>query len=332
MPSINGFPVGPMGFGLMGFTWRTEQTPDEQAFEVMDYAVEHGVTFWNGGEFYGMDPPTANLMLLARYFKKRPENANKVFLSIKGGIDETFAPRGDEESISKSVNNVLKHLDGTKKLDLFECARVDSSVPIEEQMKILKKFVDAGKIGCVGLSEASADTIRRAHSVLPIAAVEAEYSLLSRDIEENGVLSTCKNLDIPVIAYSPIARGLLTGTVKKAEDLQRFTNAFPFLNYLDRFQPEVFEKNLNCIQALEAQAKSYNQTLPEMAISFLIAVGEGKVIPIPGATHVGRLEQNLKAVSKPLSAAQVKEIYATLHKFPVAGYRYNEQLETTLNV
>ncbi|WBW73139.1 pyridoxal reductase [Schizosaccharomyces osmophilus] len=332
MPTVNGFSVGPVGFGLMGFTWRTEQTPDEQAFETMDYAVEHGATFWNGGEFYGMNPPTANLMLLARYFETRPENANKVFLSIKGGIDSTLTPRGDKENIGKSIKNVLKHLRGTKKLDLFECARVDSKVPIEEQMKTLKKFVDAGDIGSVGLSEASANTIRRAHAVLPLAAVEAEYSLWSREVEENGVLSTCKSLNIPLIAYSPVARGLLTGTVKKIEDLERFTKSFPFLHHLDRFQPETFKKNLTCIHALEAQAESYNLTLPEMAISFLIAVGEGKVIPIPGATNVARLKQNLKAALKPLSPVQVKEIYATLEKFPIAGYRYNEQIEPTLNV
>ncbi|EPY51202.1 pyridoxal reductase Plr1 [Schizosaccharomyces cryophilus OY26] len=332
MLAINGFPVGPIGFGLMGFTWRYQQIPDEQAFEAMDYAVEHGATFWNSGEFYGLDPPTANLDLLARYFEKRPENANKVVLSVKGGMDETMSPRGDEESVCKSVRNVLTHLRGTKKLDLFECARVDPNVPIEDTMKTLKKFVDAGEIGSVGLSEASAETIRRAHAVLPIAAVEAEYSMWSREIEENGVLSTCKSLNIPIAAYSPLARGLLTGAVKTKDDLEKIVSSLPFYEHFDRFQPEIFEKNLACVEALEAQAKSYNQTLSEMALSFLITVGEGNIIPIPGATNAQRIEQNLKAASKPLSATQVKEIYATLDKLPIVGHRYNQHFEPTLSV
>ncbi|EPX73555.1 pyridoxal reductase [Schizosaccharomyces octosporus yFS286] len=249
----------------------------KQAFEALDYAVEHGATFWN---------------------------SDKVFLSVKGAVDSNCHPHGDEELLTTSIHNILTTLRNTKKLDLFD----------------------------VGLSEASATTIRRAHAVLSIVAVEVEYSLCSREIEENDVLSTYKESNIPLIAYSPLDMGLLTDAMKKKEELERFTAAFPPVHCFDRFQPETFEKNFECLHALQALAKSYYRTLPEMALSFPITMVEGMVIPIPGATNVTLLAQNLNAVSKPLSTAQIKEIYAALEKYPIAAYRYSEQLQSILLV
>nr|BAA13866.1 unnamed protein product [Schizosaccharomyces pombe]BAA34350.1 pyridoxal reductase [Schizosaccharomyces pombe] len=333
MPIVSGFKVGPIGFGLMGLTWKPKQTPDEEAFEVMNYALSQGSNYWDAGEFYGVDPPTSNLDLLARYFEKYPENANKVFLSVKGGLDfKTLFLVGNRTSFPRSVENVIAHLRGTQKLDLFQCARVDPNVPIETTMKTLKGFVDSGKISCVGLSEVSAETIKRAHAVVPIAAVEVEYSLFSRDIETNGIMDICRKLSIPIIAYSPFCRGLLTGRIKTVEDLKEFAKSFPFLEYLDRFSPDVFAKNLPFLQAVEQLAKKFGMTMPEFSLLFIMASGNGLVIPIPGSTSVSRTKSNLNALNKSLSPEQFKEAKEVLSKYPIYGLRYNEQLAGTLSV
>ncbi|KAL2313152.1 Pyridoxal reductase [Schizosaccharomyces pombe] len=333
MPIVNGFKVGPIGLGLMGLTWRPKQTPIKQAFELMNYALSQGSNYWNAGEFYGINPPTANLDLLADYFEKYPKNADKVFLSVKGGTDfKTLAPHGDPESVTKSVKNALTRLRGKKKLDLFQCARVDHKVPIETTMKALKAFVDSGEISCVGLSEASAESIKRAHAIVPIAAVETEYSLFSRDIEKNGILDTCTQLSIPIIAYAPFCHGLLTGRVKTAEDLKDFTKAFPFLRNMDKFNPKVFDKNIPFLKAVEQLAQKFGMSMPEFALNFIIANGKGMIIPIPGSTTVQRAESNLSALKKSLSSEQLEEAKKVLDKHQIFGLRYNKQLESTLSI
>jgi pyridoxine 4-dehydrogenase len=184
----------------------------------MKAALANGANFWNGGELYG--PPHANsLQLLNAYFTEYPEDADKVVLSIKGGLTATLAPDGTEEGVRRSVENCVKILDGKKTIDIFECARVDRNVPIEDTMRALVKLKDEGKIRGIGLSEVRAETIRRAAAVAPIAAVEIELSLTSRDVLTNGVASTCAELGIPIVAYSPLGRGLLTGRFRSTSDI-----------------------------------------------------------------------------------------------------------------
>lgn len=183
----------------------------------MKAAVNSGSNLWNGGEFYGT-PEYNSLHLLNRYFTKYPEDADSVVLSIKGGL-RNMAPDGSPEGIRASVDNTLKLLNGKKTLDIFECARVDPKTPIETTIAALAEYVKAGKIKGIGLSEVKAETIRRAHKVHPIAAVEVEISLWATEPLSNGVVDVCAELGIPVVAYSPIGRGFLSGQIKKVEDI-----------------------------------------------------------------------------------------------------------------
>lgn len=177
----------------------------------MKAALDGGAVMWNGGEIYG--PPDANsLHLLNKYFTKYPDDADKVLLSIKGGLtikDGHPVPDGSEENTRRSVDECLKVLDGKKKLDLFECARVDPKTPIEETMKVLNTYIKEGKLGGISLSEIGEKSIRKAASVAKISAVEIEFSMYSTEIFTNGVAKACKELDIPIVAYSPLGRGML---------------------------------------------------------------------------------------------------------------------------
>lgn len=223
MASLVGKKIGPYGYGLMGLTWRANPASDEQAFAAMKAALESGANFWNGGEFYG--PPNASsLHLLNRYFTKYPEDADKVVLCIKGCNDmntDNLQPRGDEAFVTQSVENCLRILDGKKKIDIFESARVDKVTPIEETIGALAKFVKAGKIGGIGMSECSAASIERAWKVHPIASVEVELSLWEDTVLSNGVANTCAKFGIPLIAYSPLGQGFLTGQLKTPDDIPK---------------------------------------------------------------------------------------------------------------
>lgn len=182
-----------------------------------------------------------------RYFTRYPEDADKVVLSVKGAVNlATYTIDASPEGIKKSVENILSILDGKKKLDIFQSARVDKNVPIEDTIRAVAEYVKAGKIGGIGLSEASATTIRRAHAVHPIAGVEVEFSLWATEILQNGVAATCAELDIPIIAYSPLGRGFLTGKIRSSDDIPDGE----FRKTLDRFQPESFEKNLKLVDEI----------------------------------------------------------------------------------
>jgi pyridoxine 4-dehydrogenase len=171
--------------------------------------LKYGANFWNGGELYGT-PERNSLHLLNEYFTKYPKDSEKVVLSIKGGlIPGEHAPDGSEANIQRSIDECLRVLDGRKFLDLFECARVDPKTPIETTITAINKYVEAGKLGGISLSEVGEQTIRKAAKVAKISAVEVEFSLWSTDILTNGVAKACSELNIPIIAYSPIGRGFL---------------------------------------------------------------------------------------------------------------------------
>lgn len=191
-----------------GLTWRPKPCPQEQAFEAMRAALAAGCNFWNGGDFYGK-PEYNSLVLLERYFAKYPEDADKVVLSVKGAVGPTGAkPDGSAEEINRSINGILKQLNGRKRLDLFECARRDPNTPMEVTFGAMQKFIDEGKLGGISLSEVNAQTIHAAVKITKVAAVEVELSLFSTEVLENGVVAACAQYDIPLIAYSPIGRGV----------------------------------------------------------------------------------------------------------------------------
>ncbi|KAK9237437.1 NADP-dependent oxidoreductase domain-containing protein [Lipomyces kononenkoae] len=323
-------PIGPVGFGLMGLTWRPIQMPDDRAFATMKRAIEHGATFFNGGEFYGTPVPTLNLDLINRFFTKYPEYADKVVLSIKGGVDpKTFTPDGSAEFVRKSVENCIKHLGTAKKLDLFECARVDHKVPIETTVSAIGDLVKEGLIGGISLSEVKAETIRRAAAVHKISAVEIEYSLWATEARDLGVLSTCAELGIPVVAYSPLGRGFLTGQVRSRRDLGEGDLRL----HLDRFSEENFPVNLQLVDELTKFAQKKGIKPSQLAISWIKKHEEVipglEIIPIPGATTIDHVDENLAQVV-PMTDEEFAEIGAVLDKIEIKGGRYNAQAEARL--
>lgn len=200
--------------GLTGFSWRTEVISTDDAIEVMKQTLEYKANFWNGGNFYGTREYNS-LHILKAYFEKYPEDKGKVVISIKGGTNPaTHNPDASPDNIKKEIDYCLEML-GDTKLDIFEAARVDPKVPIEETVKAIQEYVDAGKVGGVALSEVSAESIRRAAKAIApakIAAVEVELSLFSTDIFTNGIAQACADLEIPIVAYSPLGRGFLVST------------------------------------------------------------------------------------------------------------------------
>ncbi|KAK9474800.1 NADP-dependent oxidoreductase domain-containing protein [Dipodascopsis tothii] len=316
------FNLGKQGFGLMNLTWRPKVTPDEQAFAVIKKAIDLGATFLNSGEFYGVDPPEANLLLLNRFFTKYPELASKTVLSVKGAMDnKTLAPKGTPEGIRESVDNILKALGGTKKLDLFECARVDKTVPIETTMATLGELIKEGKVGGISLSEVGPETIRRAAAAHKIEAVEVEFSLWSLEARELGVLQTCGELGIPVVAYSPLGRGFLTGSVKSRADIP----AGDMRLIMERFSEENFPINLKLVDELHKIAAEKGVAPSHLALAWIKKneqyIPGLKIVPIPGGTTVAQVEENFAAYPE-LTDAEYERLETVLKTFEVKGGRY----------
>ncbi|ROT39837.1 aldo/keto reductase [Sodiomyces alkalinus F11] len=320
MPQIAGQEIGPRGFGLMNFTWRSDPVPDEQAFETMRAALDNGMNFWNAGEFYGT-PEVNSMTLLNRYFEKYPEDADRVVVSMKGGLRPDLVPDGSPENIRRSLDFTLEKLGGRKKIDVFECARRDPNVPLETTFGVIEEeYIKTGKVGGICLSEVSAATIREAAKITTIAGVEVELSLFSTDVVSNGVAAACAELGIPLIAYSPLGRGMLTGRFKTAADIP----TADVRHHLPRFQPENFETNLRLIRQVEDLAAKKGCTPAQLALGWLNSLsrrpGMPTIIPIPGSTTVDRVVENAKLVD--LTDEEMAEIDATLAKFEVAGARY----------
>ena len=321
MPEICGSEVGPIGYGLLGLTWRQgREPPQEQSIAAMRAAIENGCTLWNGGEFYG--PPNANsLILLRKYYEKYPEDADKVVLNIKGGCEKDLTPNGSPEFVRKSMENCLNTLGPKGKIDMFECARRDRNVPLKDTLGELAKLVNEGKIGGVALSEVNADTIREAASVTKIVAVEIELSLWSTEPLTNGVAAACAELQIPIIAYSPIGRGMLTGQIKSFDDIPDTD----IRRRLPRFQPENFEVNIKLVKELEKLAKKKQCTPAQLALGWLRCLshkdGMPEIFPIPGATTPERVKENATLVD--LTEEEMKEIDEILSSFKVVGDRYH---------
>ena len=320
---------GPTGLGLMGLTWREKSTPDDQAFAVLSAAIDNGVVFWSTAEFYGMPDPTEGLQLVRRYFEAHPENKDKVTLFVKGCSDlKTMAPTNTRDGVRQSAANCLAVLGGAKSIDVFGPTRMDPSVPLMETMTALRELVDEGKIGGTGLSEIGAATLEKAHAIAPLSLVEVEFSLWSTEILNNDVASTAKRLDVPIIAYSPLGRGFLTGQIRSPSDIP----AGDIRLYLDRFQPENFNKNLELVEKLQQAASRKHVTPAQLALSWVRAhantSGVGAVVPIPGATVASRVEENTKVVE--LSAEEKTELDNIIGSFSVQGGRYNDMLEGTL--
>jgi pyridoxine 4-dehydrogenase len=231
--SANGIPL----CRLLNLTNPARNLPTEDAIAVMKAALNGGANLWNGSEHYG--PSDYNsLHLLKAYFTKYPEDVDKVVISMKAGFDRnTRRPHVDAVSLRSYIDRCLEVADGKYRIDILVAGRLDRNVPVEETVGAIAEYVKAGKIGGVGISECSAASLRKAAKVTPIAVAELELSLFETHILQNGAREACKELGIPIIAYSPIARGFLTGQIRKYEDMDEND----FRRHLPRFRPENFE-------------------------------------------------------------------------------------------
>lgn len=320
MATITNKPAGLIGYGMMNLTWRPEPIPDPQAFATMKAALEAGSNMWNASPFYGT-PEANSLLLLNRYFTKYPEDAEKVILSVKDAqIPGQMKISGARDDLRRSIDRCLKMLDGKKFLDIFEMARQDADTPLKESVDTMAEYVKAGKIGGIGLSEVSPEQIRANHFLHPVAAVEVELSLQTPDILDNGVAATCGELGIPIVAYSPLGRGLLTATMTKPEDL----DAGDIRHRLPRFGHENMEKNAQMGAELQKIAKAKGCSPAQVAIAWARSwekkPGMPTIIPIPGSTTAERATENGKIVT--LNAEEIEEIDALRKRNVAVGERY----------
>ncbi|CDK25899.1 unnamed protein product [Kuraishia capsulata CBS 1993] len=321
---------GTTGLGLMNFTWKPTPTKFEDAFKIMLQAIEQGATFWNAGEFYGMNSSELNLELLQAFFAKYPETRSKVVISVKGGLKQMI-PDSSRENLIKSVDNIIRFFPGNY-IDLFEPARLDGKVPIEEVVSTLAELVKAGKIRGISLSEVNAETLRRAAKVHQISAVEVEFSLVTRNPLENGLLKTAFENNVTVVAYSPLGRGFLSGHLKSLADLPEND----IRRHMDRFNTEeYFNHNLKFLERLEPIAAKKGITLAQLALAwvryFSGKPGFPQVIPIPSvSTSVERLIENVTDVG--LTEAEFKEVQEVVDSFEIKGGRANAMMETFMDM
>ncbi|MBW0494129.1 hypothetical protein O181_033844 [Austropuccinia psidii MF-1] len=332
---IAGQSLASIGYGLMRLTWTPNPPSEEKAFEAILTFLKSGGNLLNTGEFYGNPPDhlNDNLELLARFFNAYPQWAQegKCFISAKGGMNldngKINAPDGSMEGLRRSVENINKKLGGQKKMDLFQMARVDQTRPIEEVIKNMKVLINEGHFKHIGLSEASAQTIRRAHAVHPIAAVEVEYSPWALEIESNGVLDICKELGIVIIAYSPLGLGMLTGKIKSPDDIP----LGDMRHHFERFQPENFYHNLKLAQDIEEVANRKGSTPTQITLSWLLAQCN-LIIPIPGSSRAEGVKEALGSLKVQLSDEETKKIREVVDKADIKGVRYNAHHQASLFV
>jgi pyridoxine 4-dehydrogenase len=314
--------VAKVAHGLMMLTWKPTKVPDEDAFAAIKAGVDAlppGVKMLiNSGEFYGQGLTVANLELVARFFEKYPEYADRTFLSVKGGlIPGELGVDGSRENLRRSVDNILKALRETKKLDLFQSARRDPNYEIEHYAEVFNEMVKEGKFDYIGLSEVGAETVRRAQKVTRVAVVEIEVSLQAYEQETKDVIATCKELGIAVAAYSPLGRGLLTGQIKGRQDFEEGD----FRRVLDRFQDDNIGHNLQLVEGLTKIANRKGITVAQLSIAWVGALGS-HIIPLPGSSNVKRTLENLSAGDVELSTEDLGEIAQLLEEYPRKGARY----------
>ncbi|KIO25908.1 hypothetical protein M407DRAFT_24762 [Tulasnella calospora MUT 4182] len=302
-----------IGLGLMTLTWGPDAS-DERSFGIIKTAIEltppDQKLFLNSAEFYGEDRDVANLEMLSRFFAKFPELADRTFLSVKGTM--SAAP----EAIIRSVTKCLNALKGHKKIDLFQCCRVDPTIPVESAIKTLANLIKEGKFDHIGLSECSAGTLRRANAVHPITAVEIEISPFSYEDETRAVISASQELNVTVIAYSPLGHGFLTGKFNK-EDL----GARDIRRNLARFQDDAMAHNQKIVDILAAAADARSITAGQLCIAWVAALGSN-IVPLPGTTKVDRLRENMKAIDLVLTFDDLSQLTEALAKIEVRGGRY----------
>jgi aryl-alcohol dehydrogenase-like predicted oxidoreductase len=309
--------VSEMGFGCMSISANYGPAADRnQGIEVIRAAHAKGVTFFDTAEVYG---PYANEELVGEALAPIRD---KVAIATKFGFDSENSGtlNSERKHIRKVVEESLKRL-RTDRIDLYYQHRVDPKVAIEDVAGAVKDLIKAGKVLHLGLSEASAKTIRRAHAVQPVTAVQTEYSLMQRDPEKNGVLATCEELGIGFVPWGPIGQGYLTG---KIDARTKFDPQMDMRSGFPRFSPENIAANMPIVDLIRRFAEKKNATPAQISLAWLLAQ-KPFIVPIPGTRNIDHLNENLAAINVQLTPADLGEIDAAFSKIKVHGGRMNEE-------
>ena len=309
-----GLEVSALGLGCMGMSEFYGRADERDALATIDRSLELGITFFDTADAYG---PFTNEQLLGRALAGRRDGvvlATK-FGNVRGAGGERLGIRGDREYVHAACHASLRRL-GVDHVDLYYQHRVDPSVPIEETVAAMAELVEAGKVRHLGLSEASVETLRRAHAVHPITALQSEWSLWSRD-PEDGTIDACRELGIGFVAYSPLGRGFLSGRIRSFDDLEEgdFRRGNP------RFQGDNFRRNLDLVAQVNELAAEKRVTPGQLALAWVLARGRD-VVPIPGTTRVPHLEEDVGALALELTEDDLRRLEEAFPKGATAGERY----------
>ena len=300
-----------VGLGLMSLSGIYGAADDARSLELIHHAIDHGIDHLDSADMYGWGH---NEELLGRAIKGR---RHKVFLATKFGQIQNpggaNGVNGRPEYVAQACDASLKRL-GVEVIDLYYQHRADPDVPVEDTVGAMSRLVDAGKVRYLGLSEAAPERIRRAHAVHPLTAVQTEYSILYR-AEAESTRETTRELGIGFVAYSPLGRGFLTGTLTSQSDIDGRRAQHP------RFQPENFDKNRKLVERIEAMAQEKHCTPSQLALAWLLAQGDD-VVTIPGTRRIERLDENVRAAAVSLTADEVARVSELVPKGAAAGTRY----------
>ncbi|KAJ5097225.1 Aldo/keto reductase [Penicillium angulare] len=302
----NGPLVPRLGLGLMGASGMYGHSLSEnERFELLDEAYKRGERFWDTANEYGDSED-----ILGKWFAANPEKRKDIFLATKFGIQRSPTPPGfgfnsTPEHCKEAIEKSLKRL-GLPFVDLYYIHRLDKKTPIEKTMQAMVELKNAGKIKHIGLSECSAESLRRAYAVHPITCAQMEYSMFCTDIEspKRKFLETARELGVAIVCYSPLANGMLTGKIRSYEDVNKPGSK---LIYLPWVKEENLEQNVRIIDQIDAIAKAKSVTMPQLALAWLLAQGDD-IFPIPGSSKVERLEANLESLFVDLSEDEEKEL------------------------
>jgi len=315
-----GLVVPAVGLGCMGMTKIAHfdiygQADEAESIATIHRSLELGGNFLDTADLYG---PLENERLVAKAIKG---NRDKYIIATKFGyeIDDngrlTWQINGKKDYVKKAVERSLRNL-GTDYIDLYYLHRLDPNTPIEETVEAMAALVKEGKIGYIGLSEVSSETIKKAHKIHPLTAVQTEYSLFERTVEESGVLDTLRQLNIGFVAYSPLGRGFISGNIKSPDDFP----ADDFRRSIPRFQGEQFYKNVELVNEIKKLADEKGITASQLALAWIISKG---ILPIPGTKRVKYVEQNIAAAGIVLTAEEIARLEAIVPLGTSTGARYD---------